>query len=152
MDWAIWVVVAVAMLAIEAFTTAFFTIYFGVAAAIVAVMAAAGLPVTAQLLAFGVISVGGLVATRPALKRMTAERSPTVRTGVDAMAGQIGVVTKAIGELDPGLVKVGGETWTARSYFDHEPIDAGTRVEVVAVKGVTALVIPAPRNELTEET
>ncbi|MDX6594474.1 MAG: hypothetical protein QOJ13_3670 [Gaiellales bacterium] len=152
MDWAIWVVVAVAMLAIEASTTAFFTIYFGVAAAIVAVMAAAGAPVTVQVLAFGAISVGGLVLTRPALKRMATNRGPDHRSGVDAMAGQIGVVTKPIGELDSGQVKVGGEIWTARSYFDNEAIDAGTRVEVVKVKGVTALVIPAPgRNELTEE-
>jgi membrane protein implicated in regulation of membrane protease activity len=153
MDWAIWVVIAVAMLAIEASTTAFFTIYFGVAAALVAVAAAAGLPVTAQVLAFGAISVGGLVLTRPALKRITADRGRDVRSGVDAMAGQIGVVTEPIGELDPGLVKIGGEIWRARSYFDNEPIPAGTRVEVVKVQGVTALVIPAPgRNELTEES
>jgi len=32
-DWAIWIVIAVAMLAVEATTAAFFTIYFGVAAA-----------------------------------------------------------------------------------------------------------------------
>jgi membrane protein implicated in regulation of membrane protease activity len=50
-------------------------------------------------------------------------------------------------------VKIGGEIWRARSYFDNEPIPAGTRVEVVKVQGVTALVIPAPgRNELTEES
>ena len=36
--WAVWVVIAVFMLAVEATTTAFFTIYFGVAAAIVALL------------------------------------------------------------------------------------------------------------------
>ena len=44
--------------------------------------------------------------------------------GVEAMRGRVGVVTKPIGELDSGLVKVDGETWTARSYFDQEPIAA----------------------------
>ena len=34
--------------------------------------------------------------------------------------------------------------WTARSFYDGESIPAGTRVEVVKVEGVTALVISAP--------
>lgn len=153
-DWALWVIVAVTMLAIEATTTAFFTIYFGIAAAIAAVLAVTGVPAAGQILAFAVLSVGGLVLTRPALLRMTRNDLPAVPTGVDAMRGRIGVVTKAIGELDSGLVKVGGETWTARSYFEHEEIAEGSRVEVVEIKGVTALVMPAPsdRTELPKET
>jgi membrane protein implicated in regulation of membrane protease activity len=152
--WAVWLIVAAAMLAIEATTTAFFTIYFGIAAAIAAVLAVAGVPAAGQILAFAVLSVGGLVLTRPALLRMTRSDQPAVPTGVDAMRGRIGVVTKEIGELDSGLVKVGGETWTARSYFEHEPIAEGARVEVVEIKGVTALVMPAPndRTELPKET
>jgi membrane protein implicated in regulation of membrane protease activity len=153
-DWALWVIVAVTMLAIEATTTAFFTIYFGIAAAIAAVLAVIGVPAAGQILAFAVLSVGGLVLTRPALLRMTRNDLPAVPTGVDAMRGRVGVVTKAIGELDSGLVKVGGETWTARSYFEHEEIAEGSRVEVVEIKGVTALVMPAPsdRTELPKET
>jgi membrane protein implicated in regulation of membrane protease activity len=152
--WAVWVIVAVAMLAIEATTTSFFTIYFGVAAAIAALLAVLGVPAAGQILAFAVLSVGGLVLTRPALLRMAGTDTPAVATGVDAMRGRIGVVTRAIGELEPGLVKVGGETWTARSYFEHEPIAEGARVEVVEIKGVTALVIAAPsgRTELPKET
>jgi membrane protein implicated in regulation of membrane protease activity len=151
--WAIWIVIAVAMLAIEATTSSFFTIYFGVAAAITALLAVAGLPAAVQIIAFGLLGVGGLALTRPALKRMAGADTPAVPTGVDAMRGRIGVVTKAIGELESGQVKIGGETWSARSYFEHEPIDQGMRVEVVEVKGVTALVIPAPtdRTELPKE-
>jgi membrane protein implicated in regulation of membrane protease activity len=149
--WAVWVVIAVFMLAVEATTTAFFTIYFGVAAAIVAVLTLAGVNVPLQIAAFGVLSVGGLVLTRPQLKRIAGADSATVPSGVDAMPGRIGIVTKEIGELETGLVKVGGEMWTARSYFDHESIDVGTRVEVVEIKGVTALVIAAPTGQLQEE-
>jgi membrane protein implicated in regulation of membrane protease activity len=66
----------------------------------------------------------------------------------------MGVVTKDIGELESGLVKISGETWTARCYFEHEAIPLGSRVEVVEIRGVTALVIPAPqeRDELPKET
>ena len=51
------------------------------------------------------------------------------------MQGRIGVVTRPIAELDPGQVKVGGEMWTARSFYDGESIPAGTRVEVVQGRG-----------------
>ena len=36
----------------------------------------------------------------------------------------------------------GGEVWTARSFDDDEVIEAGERVEVVDIKGATALVMP----------
>jgi membrane protein implicated in regulation of membrane protease activity len=92
------------------------------------------------------------VLTRNTLARL-AQRGPELRTGVDAMRGQIGVVTKAIDEFEPGQVRVGGDLWTARSFYEHEPIPVGRRVEVVEVRGVTALVIeaPSPRSELSLE-
>jgi membrane protein implicated in regulation of membrane protease activity len=141
--WVVWVVIAVVLLVAEATTSAFVAVYFGLAALVTALVAAAGLGMPVQLLAFAVLSVGGLLLTRPALKR-AAGRTAGIRTGVDAMQGRIGVVTRGIAELEPGQVKVGGETWTARCYYDEETISVGSRVEVVKVEGVTALVIPAP--------
>ncbi|HEY3766328.1 MAG TPA: NfeD family protein [Gaiellales bacterium] len=141
--WVIWVVIAVALLIAEATTSAFVAIYFGLAAIAAAAVAAVGLDVPLQLVVFGALSIGSLTLTRPALKR-AAGTTALIRTGVDAMQGRIGVVTSPIAELEPGQVKIGGEMWTARCYYDEEPIAAGTRVEVVKVEGVTALVIPAP--------
>lgn len=150
-DWVIWVIIAVALLIAEATTTAFVAIYFGIAAAVAAVLALIGLPVLVQLIAFGGAAVAGIVLTRPALRRAMGT-TPLLRTGVDAMRGRRGIVTKAIAELEPGQVRINGETWTARSYFDGEQIDAGTRVEVVEVKGVTALVIASPSpHEISEQ-
>ena len=139
----IWVVVAVALLIAEATTSAFVAIYFGLAAVAAAAIAAAGLDAAVQLVAFAALSVGSLALTRPALKR-AAGAGAGIRTGVDAMQGRIGVVTRPIAALEPGQVKVGGEMWTARSFYDEEPIAVGSRVEVVKVEGVTALVVPAP--------
>jgi membrane protein implicated in regulation of membrane protease activity len=39
-----------------------------------------------------------------------------------------------------GIVKIDGEVWTARSLYDDQEIEPGTRVEVVDIKGATALV------------
>jgi membrane protein implicated in regulation of membrane protease activity len=150
--WVIWVVAAVVLLIAEATTSAFIAIYFGLAAIAAAAVALTGLGVVVQLITFAALSVGSLTLTRPALKRAIGSTA-LHRTGVDAMQGRIGVVTRAIGELESGLVKVGGETWTARSFYDEEPIAEGSRVEVIKIEGVTALVVPAPspRDDPTPE-
>lgn len=149
--WVIWVVAAVVLVIAEATTTAFVAIYFGFAALVTALAAVIGLPVALQLVVFGVVSVGSMVLTRPALRRAVG-RSSGIRTGVDAMQGRIGVVVRPIAELEPGQVKVGGETWTARSFYDGESIPEGARIEVVRVEGVTALVIAAPSPHVNDET
>lgn len=141
--WVIWVVAAVVLLIAEATTSAFIAIYFGLAAVAAAAVALTGVGVVVQLIAFAALSVGSLTVTRPALKRALGS-THLHRTGVDAMQGKIGVVTRSIGELESGLVKIGGETWTARSFYDEEPIAEGSRVEVIKIEGVTALVVPAP--------
>ena len=105
--WVVWVVIAVVLLVAEATTSAFVAVYFGVAALVTAALAAAGLGVPIQLAAFAILSVGSLLLTRPALQR-AAGKATGIRTGVDAMQGRIGVVTRPIAELEPGQVKVGG--------------------------------------------
>ena len=39
-----------------------------------------------------------------------------------------------------GVVKIDGEVWTARAYDEDEVIEAGRRVQVIQIKGATALV------------
>jgi membrane protein implicated in regulation of membrane protease activity len=47
------------------------------------------------------------------------------------------VTLSAVTELE-GLVKLSGETWSARS--NKGEIESGARVEVVAIEGATAVV------------
>jgi membrane-bound serine protease (ClpP class) len=59
--------------------------------------------------------------------------------GVEALVGREGV---ALGDLWPeGQVKIGGELWQARC---PGGCDAGTRVVVRAVDGLTLVVEPGP--------
>ena len=41
-----------------------------------------------------------------------------------------------------GTVKIGGEVWTARAFDEEQVIAAGEQVEVVEIRGATALVMP----------
>ena len=64
-------------------------------------------------------------------------RHRKVRTGVEALVGATGEVTR---ELAPvGQIRVKGELWEARS---STPIEPGTQVRVVAVHGLTLEVTP----------
>jgi membrane-bound serine protease (ClpP class) len=75
---------------------------------------------------------------------LRARRRPVV-TGIEEMVGSPGRVVEWSG--DSGRVHVHGETWQARSRA-QAPLPAGTKVRVVALDGLTAIVEP----ELTPET
>jgi membrane protein implicated in regulation of membrane protease activity len=146
--WAVWIILGIVLLGVEATTTAFVAIYFGVAALLVSLLALAGLPLALQVVAFAGLSVAGLLLTRSTLARLSGS-GPELRIGAEALPGQRGVVVRAIGADDPGQVRIGGDTWTARCYFDDEAIAEGARVEVIEVRGVTALVVeshPSPKE------
>ena len=46
---------------------------------------------------------------------------------------------RRVDEVD-GLIRIGGEDWTARAYIDGQAFEQGTQVQVVEIQGVTALV------------
>ena len=50
------------------------------------------------------------------------------------------VVERIANHEGAGCVRIDGEVWTARSYIDDEIYEAGTRVQVVEIRGATALV------------
>ena len=60
-----------------------------------------------------------------------------------ALVGRRAIVLERIANDEGvGCVKIdGGEVWTARSYDEREVIDAGERVEVVEIRGATAMVM-----------
>jgi membrane protein implicated in regulation of membrane protease activity len=67
----------------------------------------------------------------------------SLRTGAAALVGQSAVVVERIANDEGvGIVRIGGELWTARSFDDGVVIAAGAVVEVLAIRGATALVIP----------
>ena len=65
------------------------------------------------------------------------------RTGKEAMIGATGAAQAAIGP-DGGTVFLQGEYWNASS---DVPVEAGTTVEVVEVKGLTLKVRPVTKEK-----
>ncbi|TCC59575.1 NfeD family protein [Kribbella pittospori] len=139
-SWLLWLIIAAVLGTAELMTATLDLLLLAVAALAAAGVAGLGLPTGLQLLAFAVTAGAMITLVRPVARRHLRSH-PQLRTGVAALIGREAVVLTPCGR-DPGRVKIGGEEWSARSYDPDLLIPAGTRVDVFAIEGATALVHP----------
>lgn len=138
--WLLWLVAAVVFGVAEIFTLTAALGVLGAAAVVPAVLAALGLPLPIQVVAFAVASVVGVVLVRPiALEHM--RRPQLEQFGVDALVGKRAFVVREVSDRD-GLVRIDGEEWTARSFDDDTVITEGAAVNIMRITGATAYVYP----------
>ena len=137
--WVLWVILACAFSVGEMLSGGFFLAPFALGAALAApAEAIAGGAVS--IVVFVVASLLTLLLLRP-IVRSHLRMPPALRTGAAALIGRQAIVLERIANSEGvGIVKIDGEVWTARSLYDDEQIEPGARVEVVDIKGATALV------------
>lgn len=136
-DWVVWLVVAGVLLLTEVLTLTFVLGLLSVAAGLTAIAAVLDAPVAAQIAVFGVSSAVLFVLVRPFERRH--HQAPAISTGTAALAGRTAVVTEAITDHG-GRVKLGGESWAARSLAPGMTVPTGTSVVVTKVDGATLVV------------
>jgi membrane protein implicated in regulation of membrane protease activity len=136
--WVIWLLIAIAFGAGEIFTVAFVLGPIAVAALAAGVAAAVGGGAALQLIVFIAGALASLLVVRPIARRHVHMPVP-IRTGTAALVGAKGVVLERV-DSQGGRVRIGGDVWTARTFFDDQVLEAGTRVEVAKIEGATALV------------
>jgi membrane protein implicated in regulation of membrane protease activity len=139
--WLIWLIAAVIFAVGEIATLGFFLAPFAGGALVATIVSAVGAGDIASWASFIVVSIFMLLALRPIAlshRRMPAQ----LRTGTAALVGRSAMVTERIhNDEDTGCVKLEGEQWTARAYDGDEIIEPGKRVQVIEIRGATALVI-----------
>ncbi len=142
MDWILWVVAACILGIGEMHTGAFYLMPFAAGAALAAVVSLIGVGAPLAAIVFVLASAIMFGALRPVARRHR-RLPPAIRTGAAALVGRRAMVLERIANDEGvGCVKIdGGEVWTARCYDEDEVIDVGERVEVVEIKGATALVM-----------
>jgi membrane protein implicated in regulation of membrane protease activity len=136
--WVIWMIAAVALTGGEMLTLSLFLGPLALAAVLAALVALAGGSVELQMAAFVAGSVASLAIVRP-IARRHLRTPPHIRTGAAALIGRSATVLERV-DGDRGMVKIGGEVWTARAYDRDHVIEPGKRVEVLEIDGATALV------------
>ena len=80
---------------------------------------------------------------RPTLLEKT-RRAPGYRSSLDKVVGSAGDVTSRI-TANSGEVKIDGQIWQARSYDETIAIEAGEKIEVFDLDGITLIVYPIAR-------
>jgi len=139
-SWIVWLVLAAVLGIAEVMTT---TLAFGLlaaAAVAAAIVGGIGLALPFQLIAFVLAAGAGLGIVRPLAVRHIRQ-PPLLRTGTSALVGRSAIVTEEVTATD-GRVRIGGEVWSARSYDESSVIPEGSKVDVLAIEGATALVHP----------
>jgi membrane protein implicated in regulation of membrane protease activity len=138
--WVLWVIAAVVLAIGEMATLSFFLAPFAGGAAVAAVLSALGAGATVEWAAFLVVSVVLLAALRPIAREHQRTRG-RIRTGTAALVGQTATVVERIANAEGvGCVRLDGEIWTARAFVDEETFEPGARVQVLEIRGATALV------------
>lgn len=139
--WIVWLLVAALLGIGEMHQGGFYLAPFALGAALATVMSLLGVGVLLSLLVFAVSSGIVLGTLRPVAQRHR-KLPPAIRTGAAALVGRKAIVLERIANAEAvGCVKIDGEVWTARSYDEDEILDAGERVEVVEIRGATAVVM-----------
>ncbi len=123
-------------------TTGFWLAPFALGSLLAAGSDAIGLGEPIDFVVFVVFTMAALVSLRPLVASRLIHNQPALRTGGAALVGQPAVVLDPIdNHAGLGTVRIGGEVWSARAYDDHSAIPSGTSVEVVDIRGATALVM-----------
>jgi len=138
--WLIWLIIAVVFGVAEIFTLTAALGVLGASALVPAVLAALGLPLPLQLVAFAASATVGVLLVRPiALRHMSQPQLE--RFGVDALIGKRAFVVREVNDRD-GLIRIDGEEWSARSFDEVTTIPEGAAVNVMRISGTTAYVYP----------
>ncbi len=137
--WVIWLIVFVALVVGEIATPGLFFLGPVALAAVAGGIAALfGAPFWLQVVVFAASSFAALALLRPIAKRHL-HMPRAIRTGSAALVGAPAVVLQRV-DADGGLVRIGGEEWSARAFMPDQVLEPGMRVEVAEIEGATALV------------
>jgi membrane protein implicated in regulation of membrane protease activity len=138
--WVVWIVAAAVFAVGEIATLGFFLAPFAFGALIAALADALGAGSGVSIAVFLVVSLAAFGFIRP-IARRHSRMPPAIRTGTDALIGRNAIVLERIANDEGvGCVRIDGEVWTARAYDEDDVIPAGQRVQVIEIRGATALV------------
>lgn len=147
--WLAWLGLALILAAVEAATVDFVFLMLAGGAAAGAAASAAGVGFPGQVIIAVLVAGLLLLVVRPLIKKrfMVAEASHGI--GARGMVGRTGLVLQTVTGTD-GRVKVGGETWSARTSEGDHTCQPGQEVRVVSIEGATVIVTGITAGQKTE--
>ena len=142
-----WSIVIIAAILIEVSTVALTSVWFALGGIVALVMSIFDVGFIWQVVAFTLISIVSLLATRPIAKKMNTK--DVIHTNADKIIQMVGVVTLAIPAGEIGEIRVNSETWRAKS-ADSDSIEVGEKVVVSGLDGNKVIVSRIKKSEDVE--
>ena len=139
--WQIWLLIAAVLVIIEIFTSGFAVACFSVGSIFGAILAACGLSLTWQIVAFAIGSFLAFVFVRPFVMKIIDKKTNNngVKTNMDNIIGKTAVVTERIEEGGFGRVKIDGDDWKAQT-DDGTALEVGTKVTIISYESIVLTV------------
>lgn len=141
--WALWLTLFLAFAVVEMLTLDLFFIMLGGGALAGLIADFAGADFWLQIVVFCVVSLLMVVFVRPVALKHLKKGPAEQRTNIDRLIGESALVMETVSTTS-GLVKIGGDVWSARS--ENGVLNAGQSVVVSAIEGATAVVAPQPET------
>lgn len=134
-----WIIIFIATIIFELITSVLVSLSFSVGAVGAFILLKCGASLPVQIITFLVVSGLSIWILKPLRERFLKKN--IIKTNVDAIIGEVGVVVEEISDtLQPyGAVRVKGLVYTALSQ-DEQPIQKGTKIIVERVDGVKLIV------------
>jgi membrane protein implicated in regulation of membrane protease activity len=139
----VWLGLALLAGVVEIFTLSLVFAMVGGGALVAALVGGLTGSAPAAVIAFAVSTSLLLAVVRPPLLRYSERIGPGSGTGVAALVGRKAEVVGEVSDVG-GLVKLAGETWTARPEHPGDVLEIGSSVYVIRIAGATAVVSPLP--------
>jgi membrane protein implicated in regulation of membrane protease activity len=137
--WLVWLGLALVLGAVEVASVDFVFSMLAGGALAGAVVAALGAALPAQVVTAVVVAAALLALVRPVVKRYFTVPEGHGGIGASAQVGRSAQVLETVTEHD-GRIKLGGETWSARTRPGTALCLPGQEVRVVSIEGATAIV------------
>lgn len=138
--WSFWLIAAGIFFIIEIATVGFLIFWLGIGALLAMIASFITDNLAIQTTVFVITSAILIPLTKPFVDKFTNKK--TIPTNSYSLINKKGVVISDINPIEgTGLVKVNGETWSAKTE-DESSISKDTEIEILAIDGVKLIVRP----------
>ncbi|WP_400159028.1 NfeD family protein [Arthrobacter sp. BPSS-3] len=147
--WALWLTVFLVFAVVEMLTLDLFFIMLGGGALAGLAASLGGADLWLQIVIFSVVSLLMVGFVRPVALKHLRSSPADQRSNIERLIGEPAVVLEQVSSAG-GLVKIGGDVWTAR--LDSGVLEPGQTATVSAIDGATAVVVPRGGAEVLDRT
>lgn len=136
--WVLWLTLFLVLAVVEMITLDLFFIMLSVGALAALVTSFFTGSFVIQCIAFCVVALAMMFFVRPVALKHLRKGPPEQRSNIDRLIGEMALTLEPVTAAS-GIVKIGGDTWSARAAAGAE-IPAGKKVSVTRIEGATAIV------------